>query len=212
VCRKIDESDGRFTRAKDPRRLHWIVSGPNGPFALKLEAVKKKSISKSNLIDKFDPRDDLMGDLKILQSWLAARYRRHAFPDAFDLALAKTGLRETLETIVREHGQLIEKIFCMINEPAPNCPYELEIVLMFDEEKDGAADAASNVKTAINHAFEDWSELVEHNGPIDLANCEAISAKDMTFAMADALVEWRFEYLSFEPDISESDSPDETLI
>lgn len=98
-CRSIEKEDGNFTFAKNPRRLHMSISHTDSS-EQPVEILARR-------IHRF-PRQEIAGipasedhylserNCKILVRWLASRYDRPAFPDAFNnrLRQVKTKLRK----------------------------------------------------------------------------------------------------------------------
>jgi hypothetical protein len=84
--RPVREVDGNFTHAKNARRLHLTFSRGTKQLSVELEASRKTAIEKHQL-RHFRPVETVQmtaAERTILQRWLAARYRRAAFPDEFE--------------------------------------------------------------------------------------------------------------------------------
>src|SRR5271166_411944 len=81
----------------------------------------------------------------ILQRWLAARYRRSAFPDEFDRRLERTGVRDRLSKILKSAGTLVAAIYFDVDQgeeisrTGPDDPYTLAIYLLFSTDADPQA-------------------------------------------------------------------------
>jgi hypothetical protein len=109
IGRLVEKADGNFTHAKSPRVLHLAFTTPGGPRVVELAATNKARIAKTDLIDHAPRRGwelDPTG-LSILQRWLAARYRRTAFPDAFEELLNRSGASARLTKILKPAGKHI---------------------------------------------------------------------------------------------------------
>ncbi len=81
--RRLTAIDGNYSHAKNARRLHLPFSAGKERLAAELLANGKRRIAKSDLA-AFTPLLSIQLDPNeraILQRWLAARYRRPAFPD-----------------------------------------------------------------------------------------------------------------------------------
>jgi len=95
IGRSIDRL-GSATNAKIARRLELALQGETGSRAMELLAPDKRTIPKETLFE-YAPRKDLWlapSDRRILQGWLAARYHRAAFPEAFENRLRRqVGIR-----------------------------------------------------------------------------------------------------------------------
>jgi hypothetical protein len=89
VGRQVEKAGGNYTHAKNVRTLHLEFRTSKGPVFVELTASNKTRVLKNALADeipnsefKLDP-----GNRSILQRWLAARYRRSAFPEEFEKRL-----------------------------------------------------------------------------------------------------------------------------
>jgi hypothetical protein len=90
--------------AKTARRLQVEYQSADGPVVLELVAAAKVPVPKAKLFAGA-PRRDIALDkqgLNVLQRWLAARYRRSAFPEEFEARLRSprmSGKKTFLERI-----------------------------------------------------------------------------------------------------------------
>jgi hypothetical protein len=110
--------DGNFSFGKNARRLHLSFSGGSEVRAANLIASRKIPIEKTQLAG-YTPVETVQLsalELTILQRWLAARYRRSAFPDEFDKRLEETGLRDRLGKILKIFGTLISAIYFDVDQ------------------------------------------------------------------------------------------------
>jgi hypothetical protein len=155
----------------------------------------------------------------ILQRWLAARYRRSAFPDEFDTRLERTGLRDRLGKILKPSGALIAAIYFDVDQGEEvsrvrsDDPYTLAIYLLFSTEvdPDAAEHAAEAAKLAISKAFRDKC-LSKANGKwsdIELIECEAISDQAMTVRQAESFKRWSADHISLRTDPAQAILRDE---
>jgi hypothetical protein len=214
--RFIGAVDGNFTYAKNARRLHLTLSGGTEQVNVDLEASRKLAITKEQLRE-YRPVEAVRAttsELRILQRWLAARYRRAAFPDEFDRRLVATGLRDQLSRIFKAHGSLISAIFFdldsgeEVSRSGPNDPYRLAIYLLYNSETnpDDAEGAAAAAKLAIETVFRNkcfLGETGEWNN-IELIECEAVSDQAMTVQHAESLKRWSADHLSLRVDPPQS--------
>jgi len=88
LARRLEQKDGNYTYGKNPRVLHldYLHTGNGNIVPLKLDASEKRTVSKSLLEEReIQPDQDYEltdTQVKILQSWLAARYKRPALPNS----------------------------------------------------------------------------------------------------------------------------------
>ncbi len=214
IGQQIDAMDGNFAYAKNARRLHLTLSGGSQQLVVDLEANKKVPVGKQQL-GGYEPVAAVratIGELIILQRWLAARYRRAAFPDEFDRRLATTGLRDQLNKILKSHGSLISAIYFDVDEGksvsrlASDDPYTLAIYILFSTETapDAAELAANAAKTAIEKAFRDKCLSRGQWKNIELVACEAVADQAMTVQQAESLKRWSADHFSLRADPPQS--------
>jgi hypothetical protein len=214
--RRIAAVDGNFTYAKNARRLHLTLSGGTEQLTVDLEANRKIAIRKQQL-GEYKPVATVgvtTSELTILQRWLAARYRRAAFPDEFDRRLDATGLRDQLSRIFKAHGALISAIYFdldsgeEVSRSGPEDPYRLAIYLLYDTETspDAAEGAAASAKIAIERVFRDkcLSKKTGEWKNIELIECEAVSDQAMTVQQAENLKRWSVDHVSLRADPPQS--------
>jgi hypothetical protein len=206
--RRVTRLDGNYSHAKNARRLHLSFSAAGERLDVELLANDKLWIKK-NALAPFTPHQSVQpsaDERAILQRWLAARYRRPAFPDEFDRRLDATGLRERLGKILKTHGVSISAVFFDVDSgvdvarSGANDVYTLGIYLLYSTDVDpGAAnDAANSAATAIRSAFLERC-VSSSGGPwqyLELVECEAIADRAMTVHQAEHLRRWSADHIS----------------
>jgi hypothetical protein len=204
---RVGVADGNLTHAKNPRRLHLACTANGSAMCIELRATSKLEIPKDCFAGHL-PNAGLEvapNDLSILQRWLAARYRRAAFPDEFEDRLRKTGVGERIKKIVEPLGTHLVAIFFDVDEgkeverKGPDDRYLLGVDLLYSTESDpvAALSAAERAASAISAAFRErcfiagkaWQE-------IELLRCEPISDEAMPYATSTQLKRWNADYLS----------------
>lgn len=208
VGHRVATADGNFTYAKNARRLHLTFNGGVEHLTVDLEANRKTQVAK-DLLAEYEPIGNInltSIERNILQRWLAARYRRSAFPDEFDRRLERTGMRERLSKILKPIGTLIAAIYFDVDQgeeisrTRSDDPYTLVIYLLFSTETnpEAAEHAADTAKHAIRKAFRDRC-LLKDTGiwhDIELVECEALSDQTMTVQQAESLKRWSADHIS----------------
>lgn len=217
VGRFIDSPDGNFTHAKNPRCLHIKCDGDE-PRWIELRATNRhhvpKLTSKSGghaLVDHTPAElQRIEGrSLKILQVWLAARYRRSAFPDEFDRRLRDvTGVGERLAKIFTDLGSETVAVFFDIDEgeevhrEGPDDPYELQITLLYDTSNDPhkAKELATKAAIAITKVFEARcfknEDGVKKWNWVELKGVDVIADVALSYANSQLLTKWNADYIS----------------
>ncbi|MGH8807205.1 MAG: hypothetical protein ACREX0_04935 [Noviherbaspirillum sp.] len=212
VGRFVSAADGNFTHAKNLRKLHLPYVDGNREVFVELVAVDKKLVPKEGdgaLAGNQPAAIRLSPQARsVLQLWLAARYRRAAFPDEFDRRLGDTRLREQLSKILKPLGVHIPAIFFDVDEgeevarQGADDTYSLTITLLYstDVEPEKAESDAMAAKKAIEDAFKrkccnegvwQW---------IELRDCEVIADTALTYAQSCIFKKWQADHISLKSD------------
>ncbi len=221
VGHRIATADGNFTYAKNARRLHLTFSGGGEHLTADLVASCKSTVVKDQLAE-YEPVENVKLTLiegNILQRWLAARYRRAAFPDEFDRRLERTGIRDRLGKILKSAGTSIAAIYFDVDQgqdiprAEDDDPYTLAIYLLFSTETDpeSAEQAAEAAKQKIKNAFREKCSSKETGTwhDIQLIACEVISDQAMTVQQAETLKRWSADHISLRTETPQAMLRDE---
>jgi len=202
IGRRVDAADGNFTHGKNPRRLHVSAVEAGAAICVELTATARRSIPKQDLAGHAPSATILIDPTgrNTLQYWLAARYRRSAFPDAFDNYLTETGIARRMAKILEPLGNHILAVFFDVDggierehEDADD-PFSLSIDLLYSTDTDPAAaeTAARTAAEAITAAFHDrcFDKKTNRWRAIELLGCTPISDEALTYAMSLRLKRW----------------------
>lgn len=208
---------GADSYGKTARRLHIEYQSADGPVRLELMATAKRTISKVKLFAS-EPRQDIELDaqgLRILQRWLASRYSRAAFPEAFEARLrvatipGKSTFLKKIESILADCGDHVRALLFDLDQghdverTKPGDLYQLGIVVLYDGVRDEptAAAAATKAAEALEGLFE--TAFYKPTGAwqnIQLQYCDPISDVAISVAQSEALKQWRLEHMSLQDD------------
>lgn len=179
------------SHAKSARRLQIEFHGPQGLLAAELSAVHKAFVKKDDLAP-FDPRTDASLDaqgLSILQRWLAARYRRAAFPDEFERRVKEAKMPRRIEKALDTAGKHVVAVFFDVDggedfqRNGPDDLYRLGIYLLYDtgqNESDAEAaarSAADDIEKAFESAFQIQDKVWRN---IRLEYCRVVADQAMS--------------------------------
>lgn len=205
--RPIEISDGNNTHAKNPRKLHLPFTTAGRELLVELLATEKFALPKEALVN-FEPTPDVSlpwEQLSILQRWLAARYRRAAFPDAFDKRLDTTGMKDKLSKILTPLGEHIHAVFFDVDDgeeikrEAPEDTYTLDIYLLYNTGHDPkiAGDAVTKACKNIVDTFR-TKLFIDGRGwqHIELRDCVPMSDNAMTYRQSILFKKWNIDYVS----------------
>ncbi len=227
VGRFLLKEDGNYTSAKNLRRLHLPCVRAGENIFVELHANVKSRIPKTSKAGSptfvgHVPEESCQINASsrvILQSWLAARYRRSVFADEFDRRLRdETKLAEKLARILKTSNSHIHAIFFDVDEQTEvirngaDDPYELTITLLYRTDVDPAISetAAVTAQKAIKEAFlaKCFDASTGKWQWIELCGVEVVSDEAMTYAASQKLSKWHSDYISFrstpmEPTLSD---------
>lgn len=214
----ISNLNKQFTRARNVRRLNLAFDTLSGDREfLDLHITAKISIAKS-LIVNANPDNSLRlseDEKRALKQWLAARYGRPAFPNAFETRLRKK--IDNKETVEDKIGKSLEKVSANLVgvffdlgenravEIVDGTPYDLRITIVYDTNEGGQsarlkAEEVALIIQAIFHSAYGYPQVASD---IALESCEAVA--DIKFSLSDLrkVDQWRTEYISLRQEPSE---------
>ncbi|MGL6241683.1 hypothetical protein [Pseudomonas sp.] len=215
-------ADGSYTNCKNLRRLQIECSSGKSPQLLELETTSRKLLLKENLgnpeqaLCKYSPCEDHRmspSERNILQLWLAARYRRAAFPDEFDRRLKEvTDVSARLSKAFKSSGRHIPAVFFDVDEGTenqrigPDDPYVLTVFLLYSTDRDPQAAEKAALETAskIIEIFNARCTILK-NGIvvwqwIELEKVEVISDQALTYADSLQMMKWQADHISLRAD------------
>lgn len=211
------QTDKSFTRAKNPRLLHLQIQNNEGTLdsSISLNQENKSFIKKSEFVNiTYNDENIQFNDeeKKILKQWLAGRYGRPAFPDAFEIRFKKyVSKRQTLEQkiakILSPISETIVGVFFNLGNERfidleDGIPYYLSILIVYDAVEGGpdarmkSEKAAAELETLLLNIY----GAVETATEIGLEKCSAVADNFLTLADIRKLDQWRLEYISLEGD------------
>ncbi|WP_146218690.1 hypothetical protein [Halomonas sp. LBP4] len=198
VAQPVSSPDGNCRHAKNARKLHLDWEGEAEPLCLELLATRKCQVDKAALAS-CHPVPGLTltpAGQRILQSWLAARYRRQALPDSL-----VERLRHVVQRLER-HGKTEAATvvgywlsFSPARELASDDPYDLDISIVYTIDSPEAEEAAIAIAGDVSQRFAELVEKAKAGGVV-LGQCSAYSEEEFTLHDIRHHVELRLDYLS----------------
>jgi hypothetical protein len=200
-ARIIEQHNGNYTLGKNPRILHLHCIHEGKPACLELPALRKAIVHK-NALEAVQPDQTYelnVSSRRVLQSWLAARYRRHALPNS--LVDRLSAVFDYIERKGKKNSSGILS-FRLSYEPEyelpPEEPYELwlSIVYIADEAEYGpmAKKIESDLKTEFPKLLK---KTQQEHGKVDLRLCKAFSEVEFSLRDMRGTVEYHLEHLSY---------------
>lgn len=192
-----NEPDGNFVYARNPRRLHIAIKDNGAERFCECKSSQRFLVAKE-LLANVPPAEEVMiphDEIEVLRNWLAARYKRSAFPDEFMNRLGKATKR--IRKLLSKSHHALSGIYVALNtkeELDGTREYELAI---YGAYLAGYAQDAAKVAEA---------ESVVNDLAIAINDCDGICVVDHLTRPEDKislddlryLERWEFDYLSFK--------------
>lgn len=207
--------DPQLSYAKNPRRLHLPYQGAdNAQLILELRHVDRRSVPKGDFAERAVKDHGFLLPVetkRVLKQWLAARYGRPAFPNAFEQRLRKRSGKNTVEQriakILEPDAKHLVGLFFDLGEQrsaeaGDGEPYALSVSVVYDGTEGGtdARVAAERVAGQLRELFETTYGKPHVATEIALDVCEAVADTYLTLADLRRVDQWRLEYLSLRDD------------
>lgn len=142
IGRPIDEVDAVKMHGRNPRLLQLVGRAGDDRVGLAFSVHDKVRVSRDALSDHgpCTLRTIDAGDVDMIAEWLAKRYTRAAFPDAFNDRLVPA--HKKIDKVLKKAGELITGIFLALSS-WDEVPVETEykVILRATARKDGLEDA-----------------------------------------------------------------------
>ena len=210
VGKRVPALGGNYCHAKSARTLHLTADSEQGPVHIELGAGAKRPVEKDRLAE-WTPdakRTIQPKGVDVLQHWLAARYRRATFPDAFNDRLGAAQIPGKLSDLLKRSGHDIVCLFFEVDDGreeerrAETDVYLLRIRAVYTLEKNADAhDIANDLVAKIIDLFQrvfldsktqEWTN-------VELAECDAVSTDVLTFEESRHGKKWDADHLSLRP-------------
>lgn len=197
VARPVGKGGGdpAFRNGRNPRRIHFAAQIGDWPFELEASIHDRGWLARERLANLSpDPRRTLApGVRRILAQWVAKRYVRSGFPDAFNdrLKHAEKKFRRFLKT----HDPHLRALFVVIDpdeELPPEDPYRCALVLVYPAEWDDPDRREAMVKQL--------RKILESCPGLDVAGVTARSTEEFTLQDQGRFRRLDFDFLSYAED------------
>lgn len=211
VADVVSAPNAQFSYAKNPRKLHlgYEITGGQA-VVVELRHAERRIVPKGEF-EKHAARDGHaslpIDGKRALKQWLAARYGRPAFPNAFESRLRKAVSKKN--SVERQIGKILEPeakhlvgLFFDLGEqrsaeaPAGE-PYALSISVVYDATEGGpqARQSAEMIAGQLRELFEQAYGKPDTATDIALDACEAVADTSITLADLRRVDQWRLEYI-----------------
>lgn len=209
----VEKSDGNRLNAKNPRFLQLPLVEPAGKY-LEVDTRLRAHFKKEDLV-ALSPNDGWEispMSVYIFQKWLALRYKRSAFPDAFNNRLGSAG-RKNITKPIESTAESIEAVLFDLDDCSrveledDGEPYPLTITLVYNDEvvadaEELACKAAEKIQENLTARF--WDEKSKEWNGIELHEVHVVSMRVISLYEAETLLRFDLDELSFKKDFPSS--------
>lgn len=203
IGRLIDKVDGNHTYAKNPRTLHISLKYGEDDVSLQLLAAEKIRIYK-DVLHSVEP--DVAWSMekdahRVLQHWLAARYKRQSLPDALVERLHP--IADFLQKHGKKHSRAVLGYWLDYDpfaaELSPDQSYELWLYVVYATDEQEAQENAEQIAASLRENFSSFIDKNGDVGKIDLRECVAYSEEEFTLRDLRGNIEYRLDFISLRP-------------
>jgi len=188
---------GNLRWGKSPRHIHLEYTHPDrDTLLLEFSINRKRTVAKRDLC-RYDPQAYSLtkAEREAFSRWLASRYRRSAFPDAFNDVLRLSRLGEKLENQLKKPGGEAVTAVLFDVEERSGAEFRLSIVLLYLDE-----DLYEKVK-AVAKSIQELFEKLNHEVSVGrvkvvLEDCVTIWEGELTVKDFRKLQKWEKDHIS----------------
>lgn len=200
-----EKDGGSYTHAKEARTLYLEINiSSNKSRFIELKANDKFRVEKGAFTTVEPSKEFSLTDQNegILQRWLAARYRRHAFSDEFETRF--NDVEKRFKEAISKSSKYIRAVLFDVDEKPHldsddgQAPFQLDIYLVYPGDEEKALTEATAAKVKIENAFSNKYKINGQWSKIELRSCEVVSDYVLTYIQYLNLTEWRAEGMSLK--------------
>lgn len=137
---------------------------------------------------------------ELLRRWMAQRYARSEFPDAFVAWLEDSGVDDRLDRLAKLNSASLVAIYFDLPDDSergdPADPYPLGITVVYKEDVEGANETAERIVAKIASVFEGRCKSDGKWQWVELVRCESASNLEFPLGAANEYRRWRLEHRS----------------
>lgn len=184
------------------RTLHLGAEGLPTTEWIQYDIHCRRHIPKSDFLrhQPWTERRHSADQRALLRRWLAQRYSRGEFPDAFINWLKDSGVGSRFEDLGKRYSAALVGIYFDLSDDSerddPDEPYELGIILVYDVGDAGHASVAERAREDLEAIFAKRCKAKGRWRWIELIHCDAVSEEVFSLRAAKDSRRWRFEHRS----------------
>lgn len=199
------DEKGSLTLGKNPRHLQAkIYDDTERAIRADFDIRRRSFIGKSSFFSEAMRFSHQLQDrdVTVLRRWLAGRYGRSAFPNAFEKLMGGR-IQKRIDHLSNKKGKDIRGLYFdlddnrLIERHEGDDPYELAIYVVYPPDTDDAD--AEDFAKVIGEVFkaEFFDEMTSSWTGIQLISCNEISEDVFTLSLALSTKTWRVDHRSY---------------
>jgi hypothetical protein len=198
----VREDEATCQNGHSIRKLHLRAEGAAAVEWVQYGIAQRHEVSKANLLqhEPWAERRHTGEHRALLRRWLAQRYARCEFPDAFINWLKDSRVGSRFEGLGKRHSAHLIGIYFDFDDDTertdPDDPYALGINLVYEADNAENAAAAEQARTCLEELFVKCCRSNNKWRWIELTYCDALSEDVFTLRAARTFRRWRFEHRS----------------
>jgi hypothetical protein len=209
IIRHVDASsrNGNYWHGKNPRRIQFELEVGGNLRLYEAKAPEKITLDRRLLL-RFQPADSPMVTAVVIRDlvhWVTKRYRRAAFPDAFNERVGPAAAR--IVKAIRKGNEFITGLFIRVQpteEIPPDTSYQ---VVLFATMLLKDPDSIEQEQEAIQAFSEIVAAMAKCKG-IELLEAELVPEDQFTIADLREYPRWDYAYLSLAAEPEAPIAPD----
>lgn len=202
VARIVSEADANARNGHGIRKLNIPAIGPQRTEWLELDIYQKVSVEKTRLLagQPWDQVATPTTERGILRRWLAQRYSRSEFPNAFVEWFEDSGVGRQFERLAKRYSNALVGIYFDLDDDVerqdPDQPYAVGVYLVYDTANNENGGHAAIAAEELTRVFKACCQCETGWRWFELLYCEAASDGVFTLRAANEFRRWRFEHRS----------------
>lgn len=197
--------DGNLAFGKNVRVLQATARGDNGAEQLVTISIQRRAVVDKAAFQaqaRWLPQQLDNRDLVVFRRWLAARYGRSAFPNAFE-DLVRGKVEGKIAELSKKRGENIRGLYFDLDDNQlrergeEDGPYELGIYVVYPPDVDDgdATSFAERLEGIFRNAF--YDEAAKSWSGLQILFCDAVAEDSFTLFMANHTKTWRVDHRSY---------------
>lgn len=198
----VREDEATSQNGHSIRKLHLCAKGASTVEWVQYCIAQRREVSKADLLqhEPWAERRHTSEHRAVLRRWLAQRYARCEFPDAFIKWLKDSGVDSRFENLGKRHSAHLIGIYFDFDDDTertdPDDPYALGVNLVYEADNAENAAAAEEARVHLEALFTKRCRPNNEWRWIELTYCDALSEDVFTLRAARTFRRWRFEHRS----------------